>query len=144
MSIDLILSRFGVLLLTGGTGLWLDMSLPISPSSRSFVDTARSCAIIRWGFGQNLGCTGFYGVSFLMIFDLGFTVAHSPTLVAPLETFGLFGFAWTSLGPPHVHWIAPLIFACMIAIANVSALLFNTSHGRWRCYSIAHETANIY
>ena len=39
---------------------------------------------------------------------------------APLETIGLFGFAWTSLGPPHVHWIAPLMFSGMIAIANVS------------------------
>lgn len=38
---------------------------------------------------------------------------------APLETIGLFGFAFTSLGPPHVHWIAPLIFSAMIAIANV-------------------------
>ncbi|KAI4263232.1 MAG: hypothetical protein L6R42_001613 [Xanthoria sp. 1 TBL-2021] len=37
---------------------------------------------------------------------------------APLETIGLFGFAFTSLGPPHVHWIAPLIFSGMIAIAN--------------------------
>ncbi|KAL8998970.1 MAG: hypothetical protein Q9169_002076 [Polycauliona sp. 2 TL-2023] len=39
---------------------------------------------------------------------------------APLETIGLFGFAFTSFGPPHVHWIAPLIFSGMIAIANVS------------------------
>ncbi|KAI4128340.1 MAG: hypothetical protein LQ338_002785 [Usnochroma carphineum] len=39
---------------------------------------------------------------------------------APLETIGLFGFAWTSLGPPTTHWIAPLIFSGMIAIANVS------------------------
>lgn len=39
---------------------------------------------------------------------------------APLETIGLFGFAATSLGPPEVHWMAPLIFSCMIAIANVS------------------------
>jgi len=38
--------------------------------------------------------------------------------VAPLEALGLFGFAWTSLGPPHVHWIAPMIFSCLIAIAN--------------------------
>lgn len=38
--------------------------------------------------------------------------------VAPLEALGLFGFAWTSLGPPQVHWIAPMIFSCMIAIAN--------------------------
>ncbi|KAL8665068.1 MAG: hypothetical protein Q9168_007783 [Polycauliona sp. 1 TL-2023] len=40
---------------------------------------------------------------------------------APLETIGLFGFAFTSIGPPHVHWIAPLIFSGMIGIANVSA-----------------------
>lgn len=38
--------------------------------------------------------------------------------LAPLETIGLFGFAWTSLGPPRVHWIAPMIFSCCIAIAN--------------------------
>ncbi|KAJ5167629.1 uncharacterized protein N7482_003223 [Penicillium canariense] len=38
--------------------------------------------------------------------------------VAPLLSIGLFGFAWTSLGPPHVHWIAPMIFSCVIAIAN--------------------------
>ncbi|KAI4290012.1 MAG: hypothetical protein L6R35_000726 [Caloplaca aegaea] len=38
--------------------------------------------------------------------------------VAPLETLGLFGFAFTSLGPPTVPWIAPLIFSTMIAIAN--------------------------
>lgn len=40
---------------------------------------------------------------------------------APLETIGLFGFAWTSLGPPQVHWIAPLIFSALVGIANVSA-----------------------
>ncbi|MCJ1382403.1 hypothetical protein MMC17_005516 [Xylographa soralifera] len=38
--------------------------------------------------------------------------------IAPLETIGLFGFAWTSLGPPHVHWIAPMIFSLLIAMAN--------------------------
>ncbi|KAH9924551.1 major facilitator superfamily domain-containing protein [Fomitopsis serialis] len=37
---------------------------------------------------------------------------------APLEPIGLFGFAWTSQGPPNVPWIAPMIFAAMIAIAN--------------------------
>ncbi|OJD18176.1 hypothetical protein AJ78_01789 [Emergomyces pasteurianus Ep9510] len=37
---------------------------------------------------------------------------------APLETIGLFGFAWTSLGPPQVHWIAPMIFSLLIAVAN--------------------------
>lgn len=40
--------------------------------------------------------------------------------LAPLEPIGLFGFAWTSLGPPHVHWIAPMIFSVLIAIANYS------------------------
>ena len=39
---------------------------------------------------------------------------------APLETIGLFGFAATSLGPPRVPWIAPLLFSGLIAIANVS------------------------
>lgn len=38
--------------------------------------------------------------------------------VAPLETIGLFGFAWTSLGPPQTHWIAPMIFSGMVGIAN--------------------------
>lgn len=28
------------------------------------------------------------------------------------------GFAWTSLGPPQVHWIAPLIFTTIVGIAN--------------------------
>ena len=41
---------------------------------------------------------------------------------APLETIGLFGFAWTCLGPPQVHWIAPLIFSSLVGIANVSTL----------------------
>ncbi|KAI9855314.1 MAG: hypothetical protein M1824_006164 [Vezdaea acicularis] len=40
--------------------------------------------------------------------------------VAPLETIGLFGFAWTSLGPPRVHWIAPMIFSSLVGIANYS------------------------
>lgn len=38
--------------------------------------------------------------------------------LAPLETIGLFGFAWTSLGPPQVHWVAPMIFSALVAIAN--------------------------
>lgn len=40
--------------------------------------------------------------------------------LAPLEAVGLFGFAWTSMGPEYNPWIAPLIFACLIAIANFS------------------------
>ena len=38
--------------------------------------------------------------------------------LAPLETIGLFGFAWTSQGPPTTHWIAPMIFSVLVAIAN--------------------------
>ncbi|WWC93166.1 uncharacterized protein L201_008134 [Kwoniella dendrophila CBS 6074] len=38
--------------------------------------------------------------------------------LAPLECIGLFGFAWTSLGPPHTHWIAPMIFSALVGIAN--------------------------
>lgn len=40
--------------------------------------------------------------------------------LAPLEAIGLFGFAWTSMGPAYTPWIAPLIFSCLIAIANFS------------------------
>jgi len=40
--------------------------------------------------------------------------------LAPLETIGLFGFAWTSLGPDYgIPWIATMIFSCMVGIANV-------------------------
>lgn len=38
--------------------------------------------------------------------------------IAPLETIGLFGFAWTTMGPDYNHWIAPMVFTCLIAIAN--------------------------
>ena len=38
--------------------------------------------------------------------------------VAPLEPIGLFGFAWTTMGPAYNPWIAPLIFASLIAMAN--------------------------
>lgn len=37
-----------------------------------------------------------------------------------LEPAGLLGFAWTSLGPPRVHWIAPMIFSSLVGIANYS------------------------
>ncbi|OBA23086.1 MFS general substrate transporter [Metschnikowia bicuspidata var. bicuspidata NRRL YB-4993] len=40
--------------------------------------------------------------------------------LAPLEAIGLFGFAWTSMGPDHNPWIAPMIFTVLIAIANFS------------------------
>ncbi|KAK2811641.1 hypothetical protein FQN50_001983 [Emmonsiellopsis sp. PD_5] len=38
--------------------------------------------------------------------------------IAPLETIGLLGFAWTSMGPEYNHWIATMVFTCLIAIAN--------------------------
>lgn len=38
--------------------------------------------------------------------------------LAPLLSIGLFMFSWTSLGPPHTHWIAPIISAAVIGIAN--------------------------
>lgn len=38
--------------------------------------------------------------------------------LAPLEAIGLFGFAWTSMGPEHNHWFGPIFFAALIGIAN--------------------------
>ncbi|ROV90003.1 hypothetical protein VPNG_10002 [Cytospora leucostoma] len=58
---------------------------------------------------------------------------HGPDSVSPearlwwlryvilLEPIGLIGFAWTSLGPQRgVPWIAPMIFSCLVGIANYS------------------------
>lgn len=67
-----------------------------------------------------------------------------PTLAAPLETIGLFGFAWTSLGPPHVHWIAPLIFAGMVGVANVSGLSDRRSVLRILGLLDGSEEANLF
>ncbi|EER28893.1 hypothetical protein D8B26_000620 [Coccidioides posadasii str. Silveira] len=39
-------------------------------------------------------------------------------ITAPLECLGLFLFAWSSFGPPYFHWISPMFFSMMIAIAN--------------------------
>lgn len=48
--------------------------------------------------------------------------------LAPLEPIGLFGFAWTSMGPPQVHWIAPMIFSTLIAIANYAIYLSSVDY----------------
>ncbi|GBL52542.1 hypothetical_protein [Candidozyma auris] len=40
--------------------------------------------------------------------------------LAPLEPIGLFGFAWTGMGPHYNPWIAPMIFTTCIAVANYS------------------------
>lgn len=49
-------------------------------------------------------------------------------LVILLEPIGLFGFAWTSLGPPKVPWIAPMLFSGLVGIANVSCLIDAPCH----------------
>ncbi|KAF7853917.1 hypothetical protein EAF04_010583 [Stromatinia cepivora] len=38
---------------------------------------------------------------------------------APCLPIGLFGFAWTSTGPP-IHWIGSCVFAAIVGIANYS------------------------
>lgn len=44
--------------------------------------------------------------------------------LVPLETIGLFMFAWCSLGPDsNVHWIAPLLCTIPIGIANLAIYL---------------------
>lgn len=46
--------------------------------------------------------------------------------LAPLETLGLFGFAWTSLGPDYgIPWIAPMIFSAMVGMANVRLEMYH-------------------
>ncbi|AQZ16410.1 hypothetical protein BZL39_J05790 [Zygosaccharomyces parabailii] len=40
--------------------------------------------------------------------------------LAPLLSIGLFGFAWTSMGPAYTPWIAPAIFSAVIGVANYS------------------------
>ena len=42
------------------------------------------------------------------------------TWLAPLLPIGLIGFAWQSRGPSFSHWMSPMAFASLIAIANVS------------------------
>lgn len=37
-----------------------------------------------------------------------------------LEPVGLFGFAWSSMGPQHNHWMGPIVFLALIGIANYS------------------------
>ena len=69
-------------------------------------------------FSQKLDCGGCYIVSLPRKHMMN-NPADQVCQAAPLETIGLFGFAWTSLGPP-VHWIAPLIFSTLVGIANVS------------------------
>ena len=43
-------------------------------------------------------------------------------VTAPLLAIGLFGFGGSSYGPP-VHWVVPMLFICMIAVANYNIYL---------------------
>lgn len=46
--------------------------------------------------------------------------------LAPLETLGMLGFAWTSLGPSYgIPWIAPMIFSTLVAMANARPPFFS-------------------
>lgn len=71
-------------------------------------------------YGRNPGFGGFYSVSISAPNSCPIPITNLFFQAAPLETIGLFGFAWTSLGPPKVHWVAPMVFSTLIAIANVS------------------------
>lgn len=60
--------------------------------------------------------------------------------LAPLEAIGLFGFAWTSLGPAYsIPWVAPLIFSALVGIANYAIYMATidymvASYGRVRFF----------
>lgn len=61
--------------------------------------------------------------------------------VAPLEPIGLMGFAWTSLGPGRgVHWIAPMIFSCLIGMANF-AIYFSSVDYMLAAYGVYSASA---
>lgn len=60
--------------------------------------------------------------------------------LAPLEPIGLFGFAWTSLGPPRVPWIAPMLFSGLVAIANY-AIYFSSVDYMIAAYGVYSASA---
>lgn len=59
--------------------------------------------------------------------------------LAPLEPIGLFGFAWTSGGPP-VPWIVTMIFSAMIGIANY-AIYFSSVDYMIAAYGVYSASA---
>lgn len=90
-------------------------------------------------FNRSPVSTGSYGVSHGTYHEgVQLTLKF---LAAPLETIGLFGFAWTSIGPPHSHWIAPMIFSACIAIANVG---YQTHHKKSREFTDFSSTQSIW
>lgn len=60
--------------------------------------------------------------------------------LAPLEPIGLIGFAWTSLGPPRVHWIAPMLFSGLVGVANY-AIYFSTVDYMIAAYGVYSASA---
>lgn len=60
--------------------------------------------------------------------------------LAPLEPIGLIGFAWTSLGPPRVPWIAPMLFSALVGIANY-AIYFSTVDYMIAAYGVYSASA---
>lgn len=110
------------LLIFAATDSWSGTSSHISLSSPGSISIAESVNGTRTHSNQKPGYIGCYGVNLPYFQGLSLNYVNLFT-VAPLLVIGLFGFAWTSLGPPHVHWIAPMIFAVLIAIANVRNLI---------------------
>jgi len=121
--------------------LWLSLLSGFSDSLIFTFLESYSHVYKQWGFG-----TVQTGLSFLPLL-IGYIIAYLSYLpsihkfrgqrrkdpnsvapekrlwwllyLAPLEAIGLFGFAWTSLGPSYgIPWIAPMIFSCLVGIAN--------------------------
>lgn len=65
---------------------------------------------------------------------------HYLLFLAPMLPLGLFGFAWTALGSEYSHWIAPMIFAVIISIANY-AIYFATVDYMVEAYGVYSASA---
>lgn len=97
----------------------------------------------QWGF--SVTCQGVIFITLLIAYILGWLfhcgdialqmkekerIMKSPRgperrlllllFLAPFLTIGLFGFAWTSMGPEYTPWIAPAIFCVVLGVANFS------------------------
>lgn len=103
------------------------MESRISRSCHGSTNIQRYGNATQMHFSRSLVSIGSYGVSHGIYYEgVQLTLKF---LAAPLETIGLFGFAWSSLGSPHSHWIAPMIFSACIAIANVG---YQKHHKKFR------------
>ncbi|KAK3063252.1 hypothetical protein LTS18_001879 [Coniosporium uncinatum] len=64
---------------------------------------------------------------------------------APLLTIGLFGFAWTSLGPAYgIPWIAPMLFSVLVGIANFAIYMATIDYmvAAYGCYASSATDGN--